>query len=160
MRRRNIDSRRISARRPELSQKENVSASGFADSLKRFADEYLRGAMKVTIEGSSIETVSISLRDAAYMFRLMVEWGGEDAMTEAHIRICEHMTIDVKFPSGLPSVEQLSDIARAGRVAGFFFDVRADRIIVRAPLEVGKPVAVYASDFDKIINIFEKIFFM
>lgn len=160
MRRQRIDSRRISPRRPDISVKENISAVGFGASLKRFADQYLRGAMTVTLEGASTVLINISLHDAAYMLRLMVEYGGECAVLKTNVTIDSHIRIDTYFPCGLPTIEELSDIARAGRAAGFFFEIRDGRIIMRAPCGLGGTLPVYASNFDRIFTIFESVFFI
>ena len=160
MRRRKIDSRRISPRRPDVTTIQPISSIGFATSLKRFSDEYLRGAMEVEIDGSSASAINISLHEAAYMMRLMVEFGGEESVLKTKITIGEHLRIDTYFPSGCPSIEDMAEIAKAGRAAGFFFEIRDSHIIMKAEIKHGAPTPVYVSDYDAIVDIFVNIFFM
>ena len=160
MRRRKIDSRRISSRRPTVSIKESTSAVNFADSVKKFADEYLRGALEVERVGTSSAIINLSLRDAAYMLRLMVEYGGEESVLKTTVTIKENFVIDTEFPSGLPSIEELTLIAKAARSAGFFFEIRGNRVIVRAPLSMGSVSTVYANDDYRIVSLFLDVFFI
>ena len=159
MRRRKIDTRTISPRRPSLTLKENVSAYLFAQSLARFADEYLRAAMKLSVTGTSHGVISVSLEDTAYMLRLMVEYGGETSVLETSLNIDGRLTLDTHFPSGLPSIEDLSLIAKAARVAGFFFEVRSSRVICRAKITMTGKAAVYANSLDRFYTCLIDMFF-
>lgn len=159
MRRRKIDTRTISPRRPSLTLKENVSAYIFANSLERFASEYLRAAIKLTVTGSSHGVINLSLEDTAYMLRLMVEYGGETSVLETRMNIGEHLTLDTYFPSGLPCIDDLSIIAKAARTAGFFFEVRTSRIICRARITMTGKVSVYARSLDSFYSCLIDMFF-
>ena len=160
MKRRKIDTRTISERRPSLTLKENAGAVLFAKSLERFANEYLRAAMRVSVSGHSTGVISVSLENAAYMLRLFVEYGGCDAVLDADITINEHITIDVRFPLGLPKMEELAYIAKAARSAGFFFEVRENRIICRAGITDHGRVPVYSGGEDKFYSYLKDMFFL
>lgn len=159
MRRRKIDTRTISPRRPSLTLKENVNAYIFANSLERFTSEYLRAAIKLSVTGTSYGVINVSLEDTAYMLRLMVEYGGETSVLETSLNIDGHMTLDTYFPHGLPSIEDLSLIAKAARAAGFFFEVRGSRLICRTKITVTGRVPVYANSSDRIYLCLIDIFF-
>ncbi len=159
MRRRSIDQRKISSRRPDISERVGISANCFAGSLKKFADEYLKSALTLTVEGDTTATLNISLYDAAYMLRLMVEYAKEGSVIKSHITIKDHFRIETDFFCGLPSVEELSSIALAARSAGFFIEIRGDRIIGRAAFDKKNTLPIYSGNFDKVVEIFEKIFF-
>lgn len=115
--------------------------------------------MTVSTTGMSSGIVFMSLEDTAYMLRLMVEYGGETSVLKTHITMDEHLTIDTYFPNGLPDIESLSMIARAARTAGFFFEVRGERIICRATITECGRVPIYAGNFDIIFECLGDMFF-
>lgn len=159
MRRKSIDKRRISSRRPDLSLNQEISASLFAESVETFSADYLKGALTVSVEGASTFPVKVSLHDFAYALRLIVELGGKDALLESKISISKYLSVEVSFPYLLPSINQLTDIARAVRVAGFVFELRDRSIIMRTVLDQTSGLPVFSEDIQDIISIFAKTFF-
>lgn len=159
MKRRKIDKRTISPRRPDISVTESIDVIRFSRSLKKFADEYLRAALELSVCGEAFGVLNISLADTAYMLRLMVEYGGEDAVLHTTLTVSDIVTIDTDFPMGLPDVSALSVIKAAGSCAGFHFELRENRILFRAKLTRTGRVPVYASDTDKFFDVLYRLFF-
>ena len=159
MKRRKIDKRAISPRRPDVSITESIDAGVFSRSLKKFADEYLRAALSLTVRGEILGVLNISLADTAYMLRLMVECGGEDAVLQSTLTLSDIVTLDTLFPLGLPEISDISKIKAAGNAAGFHFELRENRIIFRAKLTLTGRLPVYAKENSKFSFILYDIFF-
>ncbi len=157
--RRKIDSRVFSSLRPDLTQTEDFPMHMFRDALSRFADEYLRAAVTFTAEGESSAVANMSLEGVAYTLRLMVQYAGEGELLNVRLSLGEHMTLDVEFPRGLPSFEDLSVIAAAGRSAGLHFEARGNRVIFRTRLVRTGKISVYAKGTNKLYDALLKIFF-
>lgn len=157
--RQRIDGRIFSSLRPDLTQTENFPMHMFCDALRRFTDEYLRAAVVFTAEGESSAVANMSLEGVAYTIRLMVQYAGEGSVLNIKLSLGEHMTLDVEFPRGLPSFEDLSVIAAAGRSAGLHFEARGNRVIFRTRLSHTGKISVYAKGTNKLYDALLKIFF-
>ena len=159
MKRRKIDSRTISPRRPDISITRSIEVFEFVTSLKKFADEYLRAALELTVNGQAFGVINVSLYDTAYMLRLMVEYGGETTVLESTLTLGDILTLDTRFPKGTPSISDISKIKAAGNAAGFHFELREARIIFRAKIEKTGRVPVYARDIDIFGPVLREVFF-
>ena len=88
MKRRKIDKLTISPRRPYLDKTNIIVCTSFTRQIQEFCDEYLRAAMKLTITNYPyMEAIRASTDRIGYMLRLMVEYGGEDAVLETKLTI-------------------------------------------------------------------------
>ena len=159
MRRKRIDARAISPRRPDVSQTESIDAYLFSHSLKKFADEYLRAALDLTVTGEALGVLNVSLAATAYMLRLTVEYGGEDAVLKSTLSLSDIITLDVSFPMGLPEISEISKIKAAASAAGFHFELRENRILFRTKLTRTGRLPIYATDNRKFFNVLYDIFF-
>ncbi len=159
MKRTKIDARTISPRRPGVPLTRSIDAWEFTESFKKFADQYLRAALELTVRGDAFGVINVSLGDAAYMLRLMVEHGGERAVLQSVITLGELFTLDTDFPHGLPSIEEMAKIKAAGHAAGFNFELRGSRIIFRAKIEKTGRAPVYANNLDIFLPTLVDIFF-
>ncbi|MBQ7363253.1 MAG: hypothetical protein IJW48_02255 [Clostridia bacterium] len=159
MKRRKIDKRTISPRRPDVSLTRSIDVNMFTHSLKKFADEYLRAALELTVRGKAFGVLNISLADTAYMLRLMVEYGGETSVLKTDITLDAIITLDTYFPCGLPSISDISKIKAAGNAAGFHFELRESRIIFRAKIMQTGRVSIYAGNLDVFFDTLLDIFF-
>ncbi len=155
MKRRKIDTRAISPRRPSLTLTRDIDLFDFTSSLTSFADEYLRAALELTVTGDAFGTLHLSLEDTAYALRLMVEYGGESSVLKSTLTKGELLTLDTLFPDGLPSISDIAKIKAASDSAGFHFELRGNRIILRARIYKTGKIPVYAKD----INIFRDILY-
>ena len=116
--------------------------------------------MKLTITNYPyMEAIRASTDRIGYMLRLMVEYGGEDAVLETKLTINTAFTFDTYFPNGLPKMEDVSKIAAAARDAGFRIEIRGDRIIARMPTVTAPYLPIYAKTDYSIKNRLISIFF-
>lgn len=159
MKRKRIDTRAISPRRPDVSVTESIDALLFARSLKKFADEYLRAALELTVTGEALGVLNVSLAATAYMLRLTVECGKEDAVLKSTLTLSDIVTLDTYFPMGLPEISDISKIKAAASAAGFHFELRGDRILFRTKLMRTGRLPIYATESRKFFDVLYDIFF-
>ena len=158
IKRRKIGDKCLSSLRPDLTDMTDMRASELANVLKRFADEYLRSALELTVEGDTSSVANISLEGTAYLVRLLVECGSEDSVLRLTLTLGEHMTLECEYPDGQPSLDNLSKIAAASREAGFHFEVRGARIILRTRLKQISKLPIYCNNTDEYLEKFKHIF--
>lgn len=159
IKRRKIGDRYLSSLRPDIRDKADMNAQELVGALRRFADEYLRSALELTVNGDTAAVANISLEGTAYLLRLLVECGSEASVLRLTLALSEYMTFECEYPSGQPSIDFLSKIAAAGREAGFHFEVRGSRIILRTRLNKTGKLPIYSDNTDKFLNCFKHIFF-
>ena len=142
-----------------MPSKKSISVSELIDTLTKFTDEYLRGAMSFQAIGNSYDSVTISADHLAYMLRLMVEYGGEESVLEVKLTVDTHLTIEAVFKNTLPELEEMTDIVAAGRKAGFIFDLSGNSMIFRTTITDKSTLSVYAlSEKQMLISLYTVFF--
>ena len=69
----------------------------FADTLKRFADEYLKGLINLRISGYSGGYTELKIPVVSYFIRLLCE-EAEDEPVECEILLRDNLTIKTTYP--------------------------------------------------------------
>lgn len=160
MKRTKIGEKDIAPRRPQLGKKDQMNAATFAMDIKFFCDQYLRAAINMHIKKEIFSrNINFDLEKVAYMLRLMVEYGGENSVLESNMRVTYFVTIDTRFPSGLPTMDEIREIAAAARDAGFTLELRGDRLIARASTTLSKTMRLYARSSTRVLEVFHEMFF-
>ena len=128
-----------------------IGALEFANTLKRFIDQNLSGAMTVTVLGHSDECVNLKLSVVTYMIRLFCEMAGENEVIELYISLGDKLTMSLSFKS-LDDHESVSHLIKTARLAGF--DVLRDGGTLIFEASVSKAtLQVYAASSDEFMDM-------
>ena len=95
-----------------------IDALDLAISIKEFAEEYLRGIMTVSIEGTSRGNANLKLPVATYLVRLLCETAADDAMVDVNILLGDEIVMKAHFEE-LKDVEDVAYMVRVAKLAGF-----------------------------------------
>lgn len=128
---------------------EKIAALDFAISLKRFADEYLKGILEFDIDGTSAGTVSLKLPVASYLIRLLCECGDRDELIRATLSLSDEMTLSVSYDFACPT-DDVAQIVKVAKLAGFSVERTVSTLIFKAPIKSESVMYIYAvsgSDF-------------
>ena len=159
MRRRKINNRYLSESIPSEASGNPMDAVDFATALKRFADEYLRGAMEVDVVGKGSGYTSVSLNHTAYLFRLMLENTEQNEVLNVKAELSESMSLFVTFRTP-PSDEALAGIINTAKIAGFTVSSDNNELIFSAAIDSAAIIKIYALSKDEISDCLLKTIFL
>lgn len=131
---------------------ESIDTLEFADSLKRFADEYLGGIMSITIDGVARGSVSLKLPVASYLIRLLCECGDSDEFIEARISLGDELTLSVNYKNPCPS-EDVAQIVKVARLAGFEVKRNGNALFFSADISITSIMQIYAVSAEEFFDM-------
>lgn len=132
---------------------EKIAALDFAISLKKFADEYLRGILELDINGTSPGTVNLKLPVASYLVRLLCECGDRDELIRASLELSDELTLLVNYSFSCPA-DDVARIVQVARLAGFRVERDGSVLIFKAPITAEPVMRIYAvsqSEFQSML---------
>ena len=131
---------------------EAIDTFEFADSLKRFADEYLGGIMSISIDGLARGTVNLKLPVASYLIRLICECGDNEEFIEANINLGDKLTLSVSYKNQSP-LEDIAQIVKVARLAGFEVEREGNILRFSASTSITSIMQIYAVSAEEFFNI-------
>ena len=102
----------------EITDRERVRAEEFATAMIRVAEEYLRGAVRISLSGESIGYTDIAVSTVAELIKRMLEGMRPEDVLDIRIELGESMIITLE-PNELPSVQVLARVVSLAKSAGF-----------------------------------------
>lgn len=129
-----------------------ISASVFVGTVKRFAEEYLGGAVLVTGNELTGGMVSLRLPAVTYLIRLFCEYAKEDEVINIDFTLCDKLIMKVSFKD-LDESEPVSELIKVGRLA--CFDVSRDdsSLIFESEIFDNAPMKIYAISSDELMSM-------
>lgn len=131
---------------------ESIDTLEFADSLKRFADEYLGGIMSIGIDGVARGSVSLKLPVASYLIRLLCECGDSDEFIEARISLKDELTLSVSYKNQCPP-EDVAEIVKVARLAGFEVKRDGNSLFFSADISITSIMQIYAVSAEEFFEM-------
>lgn len=131
---------------------EKIDSLDFALSIKRFADDYLRGIMQVVISGTPRGTVSIKLPVASYLIRLLAECADNDDLVELDITLGDKLTIRADYNSACKS-EDVATVVKVAKLAGFEVARDGNSLFFSAKAVTSSVLQVYANSGEDFLNL-------
>ena len=122
---------------------EAIGTLEFADSLKRFANEYLGGIMSISIDGVARGSVNLKLPVASYLIRLICECGDNDEFIEANISLGDKLILSVNYHHQCPT-EDIAEIVKVARLAGFEAERVGNTLRFSASVSITSIMQIYA----------------
>ena len=122
---------------------EAIGTLEFADSLKRFANEYLGGIMSISIDGVARGSVNLKLPVASYLIRLLCKCGDNDEFIEANISLGDKLTLSVNYQHQCPT-EDVAEIVKVARLAGFEAERVGNTLRFSASVSITSIMQIYA----------------
>ena len=122
---------------------ETIAALDFAISLKKFADEYLKGILELDVIGTSSGTVNLKLPVASYLVRLLCECGDRDELIKASLELSDELTLLVNYSFSCPT-DDVAHIVQVARLAGFRVERDGSTLIFKAPIKAEAIMRIYA----------------
>ena len=131
---------------------ESIDTLEFADSLKRFADEYLAGIMSISIDGVARGSVTLKLPVASYLIRLLCECGDSDEFIEARISLGDELTLSVSYKNPCPS-EDVAQIVKVAKLAGFEVKRYGNLLFFSADVSITSIMQIYAVSAEEFFEM-------
>ena len=131
---------------------EEISATDFSRSLKKFADEYLNGIMEFTTEGSSTGSVSLKLPVASYLIRLLCECGDSDEIIRATLSIADEVQLKVDYENHCPT-DDVAYLIKVAKLAGFNVERNGNSLLFKAEVKVSSIFHVYAISYEDFYHL-------
>ena len=152
MRKRKINTQYLRHITSQEVKDEAMDALEFAISLKRFADEYLRGIMSISIDGTSRGHVKLKLSVASYLVRLICECGDNDDFIEASISLGDKLTLSVNYKNPCPA-EDVAQIVKVARFAGFEVARNGNSLFFSTDVTITAIMQIYATSGDDFYDM-------
>ena len=159
MRRRKINNRYLSDKIPEQISRDSIDVEEFAEALKKFADEYLHGALEVNITGRIAGYASISLEMTAYMLRTALKNARDDEVISVSISLEKSITLNIEYEYEAHE-EAIASVIGIAKVAGFMAQRHGNIITLKSNVTDSSIVKIYAMSKEKIANHLHEIFFL
>ena len=131
---------------------EAIDAIDLADSIKRFADDYLCGIMTLSVSGVSRGHVNLKLPVVTYLIRLLCECGDSDEMIEADITLGDDFTLSVSYVSKCPA-DDVAHIVKVARLAGFTVSRVDNTLIFKSDVKASSIMQIYATSNEDFYNL-------
>lgn len=152
MRKRKINPQYLRRITSQYVKDESIDTLEFADSLKRFADEYLGGIMSIGIDGVARGSVSLKLPVASYLIRLLCECGDSDEFIEARISLKDELTLSVSYKNQCPP-EDVAEIVKVARLAGFEVKRDGNSLFFSADISITSIMQIYAVSAEEFFEM-------
>lgn len=159
MRRRKINGRCLSDKLPARTSKSAVDAEEFSSALEKFADEYLRGAVEITVSGRSQGYASVSAEMTAYMLRTAMENTKDDEVLRIEISLGDNLTLKISYEYD-PDSETVASVIGIARIAGFVAQRCENTITLTSCITDSSTIKIYAISKNEIANHLYEIFFL
>ena len=121
----------------------------FADTLKRFADEYLKGLINLRISGYSGGYTELKIPVVSYFIRLLCE-EADDEPVECEILLGDNLTIKTTYPK-IRDHEKTAFLIRVAKFAGFNVDRDVDLLIFTSDIRITSVMQIYAISSDELM---------
>lgn len=131
---------------------ETIDALELAESIKRFANEYLSGIISLDVNGESRGSVNLKLPVTTYLIRLICECGDNDEMIDSSISLGENFTLTVKYSSHCPS-DDVAYIVKIAKLAGFRVDRDGNTFLFTSKIKVSPIMQIYATSSEDFYNM-------
>ena len=152
MRKRKINTQYLRHITSQDVKDEAIDAFELADSLKRFADEYLGGIMRISIDGISRGFVNLKLSVASYLIRLICECGDSDDFIEANITLSDRLTLTVSYKNP-PPAEDVAQIVKVARLAGFEVARDENSLFFSTDISITSIMQIYATSGEDFFDL-------
>ena len=160
MRKRRIGERVLSPRIPESARQTKITVRDFCESLAEFSEEYLRGALTFTCDGTSDGYIVACSYQCSYAIRMAVEHGAPDKSVQISARVADgKFSLHIVIKDDV-ELEALAQIARALRRAGFAVTPYTYGLMAETKIERDKLLKIYAKSRKTFIQDLYTIFFM
>ena len=129
-----------------------IDALDFAESIKKFTDEYLAGIMQTTISGVSRGYVKLNLPVTSYLIRLLCENSGEDEEISLQIKLDEELTVTARYER-LASAPEVAELIKVARLAGFEVSRSEESLTFKACVYITSIMQIYATSGDEFLKM-------
>lgn len=141
----------------EITDRERVRAEEFATAMIRVAEEYLRGAVRISLSGESIGYTDIAVSTVAELIKRMLEGMRPEDVLDIRIELGDSMIITLE-PNELPSVQVLARVVSLAKSAGFTVERDGKRFFLTSKIEMPMTLSIYAISYDDIYDELKYIF--
>ena len=159
MRKRKINPQYLKHITAQDVKSENIAAIDFAKSVKSFADEYLGGIMQLEVNGYSTGTVNLNLPVTSYLVRLICECGDFDEVIDAALSLSDDLILTVTYEK-VPPTEDVAQIVRVAKLAGFGVERRGSTLIFKAKITIASIMQIYATSSEEFCEILVRTYKM
>lgn len=129
-----------------------MDAQEFANSITKFAKEYLSGIVEARVIGSSIGNVRLMLPVVSYLIRLLSECGGEDELIEIDIELSDALVMSVHSES-LRTAQTAAEIIKVARLAGFTAQRSENALVFKTQIVPSSIMQIYATSIEEFYNL-------
>ena len=152
---------RISDTRPKNINVSSIEVRDFAETLRDFMHENFEGAVRVNIKLNATGNIEIVEDYAIYYFKLLVcSIFGRDVINIDVSTDYTEFTVKAKCSSGIfPEREDLYDIIRTARNAGFEITPERDAITIKTKLRPRITIGIGSITINRLKRSMANIFF-
>ena len=152
MRKRKINPQYLRQITSQQISETRIDALDFADSIKRFSEEYLAGIMQAYISGISRGYVKLNLPVASYLIRLLCEAATEDEVVALEIRLDEELTMTARYVKLAPA-QEIAELIKVARLAGFEVSRFENSLTFKAQVYITSIMQIYATSGEEFLKM-------